>query len=153
MMVSYAKHTASMLLFSVFAMLCGYDSAVSANIDTRLFSDGGNTDSASARIAIDKKEINVGAVRKDSLDRVYTVVVRNSGGAPLKIKDVGTSCFCTLVDYPKGKILPGDSAVMSITLQTREMAYAQIFIREIYVETNDPQTLCDTIVVTGSVVR
>ena len=80
-------------------------------------------------------------------------MLRNSGYAPLNIKGVSTSCFCTLVDYPKEKILPGDSVALGITLQTKDMSYAQIFIREIYVETNDPHTPCDTIVIKGSVVR
>ena len=144
----YAKPTAFALSLYILAIL-GWNNC-------SIFAKGYSfysSDSISARVVIDKKEIDVGAVRKDSLDRNYTVMLRNSGDAPLKITDVSTSCFCTLVDYPKEKILPGDSAMLNITLQTKEMSYAQIFIREIYVETNDPQTPSDTIVIKGSVVK
>lgn len=144
----YAKPTVFALSLSTLAILCWNNCTIFAKNDAFKSSD-----SISARIVIDKKEIDVGAVRKDSLDRNYTVMLRNSGDAPLKIKDVSTSCFCTLVDYPKEIILPGDSAMINITLQTKEMSLAQIFIREIYVETNDPQTPCDTIVIKGSVVK
>lgn len=144
----YTKPTVFALSLSILAIL-GWNNC-------SIFAKGYSfysSDSISARVVIDKKEIDVGAVRKDSLDRNYTVMLRNSGDAPLKIKDVSTSCFCTLVDYPKEIILPGDSAMINITLQTKEMSLAQIFIREIYVETNDPQTPCDTIVIKGSVVK
>ena len=152
MKMKSAKQRVFSLLLSILAILCwtvcpifaeGYSVALAYD----------SSDSVSARVVIDKKEIDVGAVRKDSLDRRYTVMLRNSGYAPLNIKDVSTSCFCTLVDYPKEKILPGDSVALDIILQTKDMSYAQIFIREIYVETNDPQTPCDTIVIKGSVIR
>lgn len=144
----YAKPTVFALSLSILAILVWNNCSIFAKGYSFYCSD-----SISARVVIDKKEIDVGAVRKDSLDRNYTVMLRNSGDAPLKIKDVSTSCFCTLVDYPKEIILPGDSAMINITLQTKEMSLAQIFIREIYVETNDPQTPCDTIVIKGSVVK
>lgn len=151
-MKKICKKPVEILSLSVLTIFCCSLNTSLAN-SGKLFSDVCGVDSSSAKIVINKKEINVGAVTKDSLDRVYTVVVKNGGNAPLKIKDISTSCFCTLVDCPKKNILPGDSACIDVTLLTREMSYAEIFVREIYVNTNDPSTPCDTISITGSVVR
>ena len=41
-------------------------------------------------------------------------VFTNEGKYPLVIYDVNTSCGCTVADYPKGEIAPGEQGTISV---------------------------------------
>lgn len=40
---------------------------------------------------------------------------KNTGNAPLVIADVATSCGCTMPEYPRHPIMPGDEASVKVT--------------------------------------
>ncbi len=58
---------------------------------------------------------------------------RNTGNAPLLIKLVKPDCGCTIAEYPRYAIKPGDSASIDITYTTGETGY---FSRQIKVYSN-----------------
>jgi mono/diheme cytochrome c family protein len=60
---------------------------------------------------------NLGTVNTDSKVE-HTWILYNTGGKPLYIKDVQTSCGCTAVDVPKKAIAPGGFAPLKVTLDT-----------------------------------
>lgn len=39
----------------------------------------------------------------------------NTGKSSLVINEVSTSCGCTVADYPRGEIAPGESGMISVT--------------------------------------
>jgi hypothetical protein len=65
-----------------------------------------------------------------SVEFIFT----NEGDAALVISDVGTSCGCTVPDYPKEPIAPGKSAKIKVTYNA---ANKGVFSKTITVKSND----------------
>ncbi len=59
--------------------------------------------------------------------------LQNSGYADLQIKNIKTSCGCTTVDFPKGKIAPGSAFTVSATYDARQLGH---FIKDIGIYSN-----------------
>jgi hypothetical protein len=49
--------------------------------------------------------------------------MQNSGGRPLVIDNVRTSCGCTTVDYPQSPIPPGQKFMVKITYDAKQMGH------------------------------
>ena len=49
----------------------------------------------------------------------YAFKFSNSGGADLIISNVRTTCGCTVSDFPKEPIKPGESGVIKLTFDSR----------------------------------
>ena len=58
---------------------------------------------------------------------------RNNGDAPLLITNVKTSCGCTVSDYPKEPIMPGDSEMIKVTYNA---AKSGLFNKKVTVYSN-----------------
>lgn len=106
-----------------------------------------------AFIEISKKEIEVGAIKKNSTKHIYEVTVTNSGDAPLVIYKVESSCYCAEAKEPTAPILPGKTFKMEIILDVSEMALQSPFIREFYVKSNAVNGKELTICLTGSIIK
>jgi len=67
-----------------------------------------------AKIEFKEETINYGNVFKgeDSGKRVFEF--KNTGDAPLIIKDVKSSCGCTVPTKPKDPILPGKTGIIEV---------------------------------------
>lgn len=64
-------------------------------------------------IKFDKKELDFKYV--DAGEVVQgSFVFTNEGKYPLVIYEVNTSCGCTVADYPKGEIAPGEQGTISV---------------------------------------
>ena len=64
---------------------------------------------AAAEIQFDTLCHDFGVVPKDS-SVSYAFVFHNIGATPLHLTEVVSSCGCTLVDYPRGSVEPGEQA-------------------------------------------
>lgn len=62
-----------------------------------------------------------------------TFEVKNSGNAPLLITKVDPSCNCTLVDYTKNEIAPGEKGFVKATYDAKIMGK---FDKRIFLYTN-----------------
>ncbi len=60
-----------------------------------------------------KDEIDMGSFESTEI-REGQVTVRNDSDAPVVIVRVATDCGCTVPSYPKGEIMPGDTAVIKV---------------------------------------
>lgn len=60
------------------------------------------------RTVLDFKSVESGEVVQGSF--VFT----NEGKYPLVIYEVNTSCGCTVADYPRGEIAPGEKGMISV---------------------------------------
>ena len=63
--------------------------------------------------------------------------IQNTGGAPLKLYDAKTSCFCTVGNYDS-VLAPGTKGRVSMLLDTRDFTIGP-FIKTLAVHTNDPE--------------
>lgn len=70
---------------------------------------------AQANIWFKQKEIDAGAFNEDLGPREFTFTYFNQGDEPLVITGVRTSCGCTVADYDREAVFPGDSAVIRAT--------------------------------------
>jgi len=64
----------------------------------------------------------------------YSFTFKNTGTAPLKIKNVVTDCGCTVPEYDKKSVLPGKNAKIKITFDSR--GFRNNIYKTITVETN-----------------
>lgn len=62
-----------------------------------------------AEIRFDTLSHDFGIVAKDTTVS-YAFVFHNIGATPLRLTEVVSSCGCTLVDYPRGSVDPGERA-------------------------------------------
>lgn len=62
-----------------------------------------------AKIEFKTETINYGDVIKGEDDGVREFIFTNTGDAPLTIKNVKSSCGCTVPEWPKTPIAPGKS--------------------------------------------
>jgi hypothetical protein len=68
--------------------------------------------------------------------------VKNTGGSPLEITRVSTSCGCTTAEIEDELLLPGETTTLHVTfdpqvMYTEGLAEEEI-LRVIYVRSNDP---------------
>lgn len=67
----------------------------------------------------------------------YTFQFGNNGKAPLKIKDVKTSCGCTAALVSNEQLEPGDSSTLKVKLDTKNRKGKMS--RTITIQSNDPR--------------
>ncbi len=64
----------------------------------------------------------------------YAFKYKNTGTAPLKIKNIITDCGCTVPEYDKNTILPGKESKIKVTFNTS--GFRNNIYKTITVETN-----------------
>lgn len=81
------------------------------------------------RTVLDFKSVESGEVVQGSF--VFT----NEGKYPLVIYEVNTSCGCTVADYPRGEIAPGEKGMISVKYDSEGSAGMRIS-KEVTVNAN-----------------
>ncbi len=67
------------------------------------------------KITFEKTTVDVGTFSEDDPIQKASFKFKNTGDKKLVINYVHTSCGCTVADYPKEFIAPGDSGVITVT--------------------------------------
>ncbi len=96
-----------------------------------------NQDSvAAAAVAVfpDGTTLDLGKVRP-SKNYKGEIRIANGGDSPLVIRRVFSDCGCTVADFPRGPIAPGDTAAIKITYNSGPRSIGP-FVRTLRVETN-----------------
>lgn len=88
-----------------------------------------------AAIKFDTIYYDLGSLDINGPDQTRDFFFANTGGEPLVIKNVETSCPCLDVVYPKDSIAPGCKSKITLTLKMQEMGSGQ-FYRSANVYTN-----------------
>lgn len=89
------------------------------------------------RIAVEPVTQELGELPQQKIELVYTV--RNDGESELQIEKISTSCDCTKASIAQDKIAPGQSSVLTVTLDpTEDNLYGDI-TRLVYLRSNDPE--------------
>ncbi|MDR1847303.1 MAG: DUF1573 domain-containing protein [Bacteroidales bacterium] len=84
------------------------------------------------RDAIDFKDLNNGEVVTGSFK------FKNTGKYDLVISEVTTSCGCTVADYPKDPIAPGNEGMISVTYDSKGYSGKRITKEVIVVSNTEP---------------
>lgn len=71
-------------------------------------------------LSLDKDVHNYGKIKKNA-DGACFFTITNSGTEPLLITNAKGSCGCTVPNWPKEAIAPGDSAQMKVTYATNRV--------------------------------
>ena len=69
-----------------------------------------------ALIEFSQKIIELGELSQDDDVQIVRLGYKNVGDIPLVVTEVRTSCSCTEVSYKRGKVLPGESGVLTVTM-------------------------------------
>lgn len=82
----------------------------------------------------------------------YTFKFKNTGKAPLIIKDAKASCGCTVPNKPEEPIMPGEIGEMDVIFRPKEGQVGQPVTKEITVTANTVPEI-STLVITANVVK
>ncbi|MEL7534482.1 MAG: DUF1573 domain-containing protein [Bacteroidota bacterium] len=69
-------------------------------------------------------------------DATYTFIVKNTGDADLELTSVKPSCSCTVANYTKTPIAPGETGFVTANYKTTK---AGVFSKTVTVQTNAEQ--------------
>ena len=76
--------------------------------------------SKGAQIEFETEVIDYGTIAQNA-DGVREFKFKNTGSEPLIISNAKGSCGCTVPEWPKQPILPGESAVMTVKYDTKRV--------------------------------
>ena len=121
---SYMKKIFSLLAF--FALVCGvsYAQLDAAPVDAP---DGG------AFLKFESMVIDYGEIEQGS-DPLRVFKFENTGDAPAIIKNAKGSCGCTVPEYPKAPIMPGETSEIKVRYATNRVGP---FTKTITLTTNE----------------
>src|SRR3989304_6905111 len=71
-----------------------------------------------AAIEFEAREHDYGTIARGG-DGTYEFIFRNAGKEPLVLKNVRTSCGCTVPEWPKEPILKGEKGKIKVSYNTR----------------------------------
>ena len=92
--------------------------------------------SAPPRIVIEPAQQELGEVPQQLIELTFTV--RNTGGQPLTIQKISTSCDCTTAEISSRDIPAGGTAELKVSLDPREDNLYGSVTRVVYLRSNDP---------------
>lgn len=77
-------------------------------------------ENAVAILTFEKEVVDYGTIEQHA-DGTKIFSFKNEGDAPLIISNVKTTCGCTVPNYSKDPILPGDSGELEIKYDTKKL--------------------------------
>jgi hypothetical protein len=92
-------------------------------------------------ISFAKNSIDYGTIKKGS-EPLRKFHFKNNGDTPLIITNAKGSCGCTVPDYPKEPIMPGETNVIDVRYNTNKIGK---FNKNVTVTTNDGESTVLTI--------
>lgn len=101
------------------------------------------------RIVFENYSYDFGTIKRHA-DGTCSFVFRNDGNSPLLITKVTAACGCTVPEYPKSPILPGQKAEIKVKYNTKTVG---AFSKTINVSTNDPKNSTVVLTIKGNVTR
>ena len=125
-----------MLVIALVATGYGCLDSEAANPDEKSTA-GISSTASSARIAIAPESYEFGDIGFDLASHDF--VVTNTGDAVLKISKVSTNCGCTTAEIDKYELSPGEEVILNVTFDPQHHMSTGHFLREAFVESNDPE--------------
>ena len=116
----------------------GNQDQLSTDLVTSPKSANGTSDKQAA-IKFDKEEHDFGTLLQGEVV-TYSFHFTNTGNAPLLISEVGSSCGCTVGDYPREPIAPGKTGIIKVTYDSKGHQGFQSRILTVMSNTNPAKT-------------
>ena len=69
-----------------------------------------------ADIELQSNIIDLGELSQEDEKQIVRLSYTNTGDVPLVVTEVSTSCTCTTIKYSRDKLMPGERAAMTITM-------------------------------------
>lgn len=88
---------------------------LSAFVAMPVWSENANEDEKYPEITFDKTTIDFGLFDRAHGDKTCWFVFTNTGNKELQILSAGSSCGCTVPEFPKTAILPGQKDSIKVT--------------------------------------
>jgi hypothetical protein len=104
---------------------------------------------AGPKIVFDQYLFDFGTIKRHA-DGTCSFSFTNRGDAPLVVTKVTASCGCTVPSYPKEPVLPGQSDVIRVAYNTKNVG---VFSKTISVSTNDPANPTVVLTIKGTVTK
>ncbi len=92
--------------------------------------------SAQPRIELDPPSLDFGVLQQHET-RDVTVMIRNAGDQPLEIRDIESTCGCTVPELAVRTVAPGEQVPMEVHFNSKTFQGKQI--KYIHVYSNDPR--------------
>lgn len=102
-----------------------------------------------AQLSIDKEIHDYGKIKKDVNGDCYFTIV-NTGNEPLVISNAKGSCGCTVPDWPREAIAPGDTAQMKVTYATNRVG---LINKTVTITSNSSDGASKTVRIKGEVLK
>ena len=96
-------------------------------------------------------EIDYGVIEYNS-DPYRYFNFKNTGNAPLQITHAKGSCGCTIPEYPKEPIFPGESGVIKVRYDTKRDT-GKPFVKRVTVTTNEASGQPRVLTIRGTVLK
>ncbi len=109
------------LAFLALGMMTACGEKNEGNLPTDLVTNpksAAETSNKQAAISFNKVEHDFGTLLQGEIVS-YTFHFTNVGNLPLIISEVGSSCGCTVGDYPRQPIAPGESGDIKVTYNSK----------------------------------
>jgi hypothetical protein len=108
----------------------------------------GNTSDLPPRIVIDQTTFDFGRMNPLTTGR-HTFTIRNAGRGPLHLLDHRSSCACTVSQFTRRPLAPGEST--DVVVSWRTQGAGERFEESVTIESNDPEQRQLQLTVVGSV--
>jgi len=106
------------------------------------------------RIELSTTSFDLGDINPDDGNRVETFFVKNTGGEPLNIISVSTSCGCTEGEVESDEILPGEQTKLIVTYDPSvHPELVGKIERVVYIKSNDPLQKEVELELTGNILK
>jgi hypothetical protein len=93
-----------------------------------------------AEIKFDKDEHDYGTI-KQGANGTYEFKFKNTGKEPLIISNAQGSCGCTVPEWPKAPIRPGEAATIKVTYDTNRLGPIDKSVKISSNAKNDPEKI------------
>ena len=103
---------------------------------------------ANAKITFEKTEIDFGEAQSGKVVELE-YKFKNTGDDTLIIKNIATSCGCTVTKVDKKEYKPGEDGVIPVKFMTQ--GYNGKVVKTITVSTNDPENVYSRLTLSGNV--
>ncbi len=101
------------------------------------------------KVGVQQSDYNFGTIKQGDIVQ-HTFLITNNGGDLLKIEDVKASCGCTAASPSKKELMPGESANIDVTFNSKGRKGPQTKI--VTVTTNDTDKPTVSLTIRGNIV-
>ena len=101
------------------------------------------------QLSIDKDVHDYGKIKKDADGSCYFTIT-NTGTEPLVISNAKGSCGCTVPDWPREAIAPGETAKMKVTYATNRVG---LINKTVTITSNSASGATKTVRIKGEVLK